>query len=261
MNNAVKINHYIVISIAVHLLLILFFGATYSTTAPAPSIFNVNIVDVPNNDMPPAPEAAPPPARQQPVPGRMHRRPPEKHAVPETLYGEGSEADPKSTAPERSGGTSPETGAQTDKGTSLQEGPSGTRIVPPSSLFDRQTIEEFASRNAPKDRGLTFDISEFKNRGYMRMLRDRIESIWEYPREAARQGISGDLFIKFIIKKDGTLGDVELLRTSGYSVLDEAAIKALKHGEPYWPLPSDWDKDVLEIKGHFIYVYGASYLM
>lgn len=156
---------------------------------------------------------------------------------------------------------SPSASTGTEKAFPAPQGSPGVRTVPPSSLFDRQTIEEFASRNAPRDRGLTFDISEFKNRGYMRMLRDRIESIWEYPREAARQGVSGDLYIKFVIRKDGTLGDVELLRTSGYRVLDEAAIRALKKGEPYWPLPNDWDKDVLEIKGHFIYVYGNAYVM
>jgi protein TonB len=95
----------------------------------------------------------------------------------------------------------------------------------------------------------------------MRMLRERIEDVWQYPGEAAKRGISGDLYIKFVINRDGHLTDIKLLRTSGYRLLDEAAMNALKNAEPYWPLPEDWDKDTLEIKGHFIYVFGRTFVM
>jgi len=93
------------------------------------------------------------------------------------------------------------------------------------------------------------------------MLKDRIESIWKYPKEAARRGISGDLYIEFSIKRDGSLGEVRLIRTSGYKDLDKAAMKALKDGEPYWPLPDNWKGDDLSITGHFIYITGKFYVM
>ena len=93
------------------------------------------------------------------------------------------------------------------------------------------------------------------------MLKEKIESIWQYPKEAARLGLSGDLYIKFTIKRDGKLGEIDLLRTSGHKDLDEAAMKALKDAEPFWPLPADWEKDDLEINGHFIYVYGSAFIM
>ena len=57
--------------------------------------------------------------------------------------------------------------------------------------------------------------------------------------------------------KDGKLGAVELVRTSGYKMLDDAAIKALKDGEPYWPIPEEWGMESYTISGHFIYsIYG-----
>ena len=90
----------------------------------------------------------------------------------------------------------------------------------------------------------------------MNTLRKKIESIWVYPPEAARLGISGDLYIDFVIKKDGKLGNIDVVRTSGFRDLDKAAIKALKDAEPFWPLPEDWENDDLEIKGHFIYILG-----
>ena len=51
---------------------------------------------------------------------------------------------------------------------------------------------------------------------------------------------------------------MELVRTSGYRSLDEAAMKALKDVAPYWPLPEDWKEEELTVKGHFIYsIYGV----
>jgi protein TonB len=93
------------------------------------------------------------------------------------------------------------------------------------------------------------------------MLKERIEDIWKYPKEAAQKGLSGELYIKFSINKDGRLGETEIVRTSGHRELDEAAMKALKNAEPFWPLPDDWDKDTLEIKGHFIYIFGDTLVM
>jgi protein TonB len=53
------------------------------------------------------------------------------------------------------------------------------------------------------------------------------------------------------------LGAVELIRTSGHKSLDDAAMKALKEGEPYWPLPDEWGMEAYTIEGHFIYsIYG-----
>ncbi|HYA26376.1 MAG TPA: energy transducer TonB, partial [Thermodesulfovibrionales bacterium] len=59
-------------------------------------------------------------------------------------------------------------------------------------------------------------------------------------------------------KKDGRLGDVEIMRGSGHPDLDKAAMQALKDGELYWPLPVEWGKDELIVHGHFVYTnYGA----
>jgi|GEM_PF-371608 len=105
---------------------------------------------------------------------------------------------------------------------------------------------------------LTFDAREFKYHGYMTRLKDKIEGIWHYPADAAMRGIYGDLYVEFTIRRDGSLGRVELVRTSGYKSLDDAAIKALKDAAPYWPLPDEWKQDALTIKGRFVYsLYGV----
>ena len=127
-------------------------------------------------------------------------------------------------------------------------------------LFDRGVIGDTALKGdggKKKNDAITFDTQDYRFAGYMRKLKEKIESIWEYPPEAIRNGRYGDLKISFTIKKDGRLGAIELERTSGYKMLDDAAIKAIRDGEPYWPIPDDWGMDSYTIHGHFFYtMYG-----
>jgi len=127
-------------------------------------------------------------------------------------------------------------------------------------LFDRKVIGDLAMRNVEKEQKntpLSFDTSEYRFLIYNRRLKERIESIWHYPPDAAAQGIHGDLIIRFTIKKNGQLGSAEVVRTSGHTNLDIAAIEALKEGTPYWPLPDEWGMEAYTIEGHFVYsLYG-----
>ncbi len=129
-----------------------------------------------------------------------------------------------------------------------------------SELFDKETIEQLAKKEPPKDNSLTFDTKEFMYLGYMRQLKERIEGIWQYPTDAASHGVQGDLYIKFTILKNGRLGGIELVRTSGREDLDNAAMRALKDAAPFWPLPEDWKKDSISITGHFIYSISGTYI-
>jgi protein TonB len=131
-------------------------------------------------------------------------------------------------------------------------------------LFDPDVLAGVIEKGRPPrppDSGITFDTEEIRRYSYMRRLKARIEAVWEYPREAATEGIYGDLVIKFVIKKDGSLGAVELVRTSGWQSLDKAALAALRDGDPYWPLPEEWGMDALTVTGHFIYSLSGYYYL
>jgi protein TonB len=143
------------------------------------------------------------------------------------------------------------------QGTSEKPAPKTFR----EKFFDKDVIGKLAQKGKEEtktDNGITFDTQEFKYYGYMQRLKEKIEGIWRYPSDAAEKGLFGDLYVKFTIKKNGKLVAVELVRTSGHKSLDDAAIKALKDAEPYWPLPDEWGKDGLTITGHFVYsLYGV----
>jgi protein TonB len=50
------------------------------------------------------------------------------------------------------------------------------------------------------------------------------------------------------INSDGTLSNVEIMKSSGYSVLDDAAIRIVKLAAPYAPFTNDLkDYDRVEI--------------
>jgi len=141
--------------------------------------------------------------------------------------------------------------------------PTGMPRTTREKLFDKGVIGDAAEKGpgggtkGKKDDAITFETKDYRFAGYMRKLREKIESIWEYPAEARQKGLYGDLRIRFTINKDGRLGAIELVRTSGYKSLDDAAIKALRDGQPYWPLPDEWGMDSYTITGHFIYtMYG-----
>ena len=233
-----NLNSYIIISILVHLLFTGLITATHSFTSTQAQVFNVKIVPPLEAEGPAAAENLKPEARKKkPVLVKKSlRKAEEKTLRPDTLY---------------SGNTGPAGPPEKEE----------TSLVPGFFLFDKKTIEKFASKAPPADRGLTFDTSEFKHRAYMRMLKERIESIWKYPREAEKLGLSGDLYIKFSIKKNGEMGEIELVRTSGYMELDRAAMNALKKAFPWWPLPKDYKGEKLTITGHFIYIFGSTYIL
>jgi protein TonB len=238
----------------------------YSNIKANPPVFNVDIVGPLETEKPSAPNILQPDiAPLKPLIERHNRRTLDEKLSPETLYGEERRVQETKAAPPiiregKDGADVGQRGLPDDKAM-LPSEKDKPLLAPPSALFDKKTIENYANKGADVDKGLTFEIPGFQHRGYMRMLKEKIESIWRYPKEAARLGMSGDLYIKFSIKKDGKLGEIDLLRTSGYKDLDEAAMKALKDAEPFWPLPADWEKDDLEINGHFIYVYGSTVIM
>jgi len=185
-----------------------------------------------------APEAAPPATKPA---GRQTR--------PQTSTAGGASGKPTGPPVEPGRGAEPP-GEGSEKGRLARE------------LFDSGIIGDIAKlKPPPKGKSeITFSTKDLKYYNYMMKLKSRIERVWRYPPEAVRRGIYGDPYIRFTIKKDGYLGSVELIRTSGYRELDEAAIKALRDGEPYWPLPENWDVEGITITGHFVYTLYGTYL-
>jgi protein TonB len=56
----------------------------------------------------------------------------------------------------------------------------------------------------------------------------RVAELKRYPNSARMNGQEGKVILKAVIRSDGQLADVFVQKSSGYNVLDEAAIEAVK---------------------------------
>jgi len=74
---------------------------------------------------------------------------------------------------------------------------------------------------------------------YVENWRQRIESVGtqNYPQEARRLRIFGSLMITVSIKADGSVEQVEIERSSGHRVLDQAAVRIVGLAGPFMPFP------------------------
>lgn len=88
---------------------------------------------------------------------------------------------------------------------------------------------------------------------FFKRFRDNIYQVWNYPRVAAERGESGVCLLKIVINRDGSVEDVNVLESSGYSTLDREAFAAVYRGASYGNLPSSYPKDRLTIMAYFQY--------
>jgi protein TonB len=92
---------------------------------------------------------------------------------------------------------------------------------------------------------------EYRFARYVEDWRVKIERVGElnFPQAARDQKIYGSLLLSVSIKADGSIDKIELRRSSGYKILDEAAINIVKLSAPYAPFPPDIarDTDIIDI--------------
>ena len=92
---------------------------------------------------------------------------------------------------------------------------------------------------------------EYRFARYVEDWRVKIERVGElnFPQAAREQKIYGSLLLSVSIKADGSIDKIELRRSSGHKILDEAAINIVKLSAPYAPFPPDIarDTDIIDI--------------
>lgn len=86
---------------------------------------------------------------------------------------------------------------------------------------------------------------------YLAEWRRRVETVGNqyYPAASLRYGIYGQLRMLVTVLADGRLESVRLLESSGYAVLDEAALRIVRLAAPFPPFPKELREttDKLEI--------------
>ncbi|MBB5207253.1 TonB family protein [Chiayiivirga flava] len=102
----------------------------------------------------------------------------------------------------------------------------------------------------PKRKFVSANTQEYEYASYMRGWVARVERIGNlnYPDEARRRNLLGQLVLTVAVRRDGTVERIDVVQPSGYPVLDEAAIRTVRLAEPFGPLPDTHDgTDILHI--------------
>ncbi|MCX8085478.1 MAG: TonB family protein [Rhodocyclaceae bacterium] len=110
------------------------------------------------------------------------------------------------------------------------------------------SIDRYNQR--PKRKFIGARVEEYRFAQYVEDWRQKVERIGNlnYP-EAARGKLYGSLILTVAIKSDGSLERVELNRSSGHKVLDEAAQRIVHLAAPFAAFPENIrrDTDIIEI--------------
>jgi periplasmic protein TonB len=114
-------------------------------------------------------------------------------------------------------------------------------------------IEEKTSvfANRPRRTSVSSSTKEYKYATYLEGWRRKVEQIGNlnYPEEARRKHLYGNLILRVAVRADGSVEQVQVLRSSGFPVLDEAAVHIVELAAPYAPFPPDIaaETDILDI--------------
>jgi protein TonB len=125
-------------------------------------------------------------------------------------------------------------------------------------LLSGEDLEKYAQvrssdQQSSSGGGVSLDTKEIKYLSYFAHIKRRIEQVWTYPPGAIANGLQGQLHLKFVLRNDGQVKTVELLRSSGYKVLDKEAWDAVVNGGPFGPFPPTIPDDELQITARFTY--------
>lgn len=105
--------------------------------------------------------------------------------------------------------------------------------------------QQQASAKRPRKKIISASTREYAPAAYMEAWRAKVERVgtMNYPEAARRAGISGSLRMAVEIRPDGRVSKVEISRSSGYPVLDKAAIRVVNLAAPFSPLPAAITKE------------------
>ena len=107
-----------------------------------------------------------------------------------------------------------------------------------------QRLETKAHR--PRKKFISATTREYRYAAYMEAWRSKVERVGNlnYPQEARRKQITGSLVLDVALKPSGSVQNISVRRSSGYSILDQAAIRIVRLAAPFAPFPPDIRRDV-----------------
>jgi protein TonB len=218
---------------------------------PEPAATGLSAVDLTADQVEPRPDVLPePPAEPQEQPlaeSFPEPLPPEPSSAPEPARAEtdilaaDSQASTPLAPPKPKGAAPPVTTAQILASRNQELAHLASRDEDRTSVFG----------NRPRRKAISSSTREYKYATYLEAWRRKVEQVGNlnYPEEARRKHLYGNLILRVAVRADGSVEQIQVLRSSGFPVLDQAATKIVELSAPFAQFPPDIkaDTDVLDI--------------
>ncbi len=115
--------------------------------------------------------------------------------------------------------------------------PSVDQLTPSYEKLALQYKLNEVPRHIEEGKEVSLNTTEFKYVSYFSKLKRKIKMVWKYPETARVKGLQGTLTLRFTLNGDGSLRDVKVVQSSGYQILDEGAVEAVKKAAPFYSIP------------------------
>lgn len=123
--------------------------------------------------------------------------------------------------------------------------PPNKEIVPPDSVVAERPLPAVRDLLPPLSRPaqtatgtqVTLSRSNPLHVTYIDKISQMVYQNWQYPEQAGKHGILGRVEIEITIVPNGEVVGLRVVRTSGYSAVDEAALRAVQVTNPFPPIP------------------------
>ena len=185
------------------------------------------------------------------------KRPPQPSTSPQT---EPSPEKPKVDEPDQARRETPEgwQRQKTEPSPAVPDLQTLTQISPQAMAQIEQDWRQKYRKDIERGDTVWMDTQQDLLISFMRRFRDRIYLVWNYPESARRQNQQGSCLIRITVDRNGNVTDVALMESSGYHLLDDEAMHAVRQGATYGPLPRAYPNEYLNIMAFFSYHLSGS---
>jgi TonB family protein len=225
----------------------------------------------PRIHLPPAPTAAPPPQRQAATPAPPTPKPAQAVALPEPPKVETNNETPKLTLPvgppQIQAVEKPRPGFEDV--TAPRQVPPDQRVLPIPGPSVENAIRGVLHSGGVSNSGvapagppasaelpqLLSDAQGVDFRPYLAQVLASVKRRWlAITPDAVKQGRAGKVGVQVVIFRDGGLGKVVFVGTTGVAALDNAVIAAISAASPFPPLPAAFRDSEIRIQFDFSYI-------
>lgn len=110
-----------------------------------------------------------------------------------------------------------------------------------------KSLQAYAKR--PNKKYISARTKEYKYASYMEAWVAKVERIGNlnYPDEARRRNLTGNLRLDVALNPDGSIKNISLEKSSGFKILDDAAVRIVQLSAPFAQFPEDFKDETNEL--------------